>query len=286
MINPVLHTTTAREIELYLRSPAHAVALLGERGIGKRYVATHLATQLLKVTDDKLQSYPYFIAVEPDEKGVIGIEQARSMVSKLQLKTTGTNPVRRVVLIDQAETLTREAQNALLKAIEEPPADTVIICTIADRSTILPTVLSRLQVLTVHRPSAAELMQQFTTDGFDEVAVNQLLKMSGGLPGLTYALLTNQERHPLVAALNDAKVLLKSDSFDRLRQVDAIASSKRSGDIVQAIGYIADVALQTGATEAGVRRWSQIQAAAYDAAQQLAANANAKLVLTNLFLHV
>lgn len=286
MSTPVFHERTNTEIARFLERPAHAAALVGDTGAGKRYVAEYMAAALLNTNPDRLAHQPYYILVEPDEKGSIGIERARDVVSRLQLKTTGSEPIRRVVLIAGAETLTREAQNALLKAIEEPPADTVILCTIADRTAVLPTVLSRLQSITIYRPPASSLKQHFTQLGFTAAAVEKALRLSDGLPGLTHALLTNQDDHPFVAAIQEAKDLLRRDTFERLVSVDGIVADKRTTDVVKAMGYIADAALHTSTSDKGLRQWAHIQQSAHEAGGQLAANANAKLVLTNLFLRV
>jgi len=74
----------------------------------------------------------------------IGIEDIKQMQKKIFLK-----PIKsefKAVIIDDAQLLTIEAQNALLKVLEEPPAHTLIILSTDTKETILPTIISRCQV--------------------------------------------------------------------------------------------------------------------------------------------
>ncbi len=79
------------------------------------------------------------------EKNTIGIDQVRLMQKKLFLK-----PMRgktKALVINHAQTLTIEAQNALLKVLEEPPQDTIIILTTKKVDALIPTIISRCTVV-------------------------------------------------------------------------------------------------------------------------------------------
>jgi len=71
----------------------------------------------------------------------------------VKLKTAGKNNLRRFVIIEDADLLTDDAQNSLLQLLEEPPIDTMIILLIQNLQEILPTILSRLQIISVKKPS-------------------------------------------------------------------------------------------------------------------------------------
>lgn len=74
----------------------------------------------------------------------IGIEDVRELLKKIFLKPIKSK--QKLVIIKNAETATREAQNALLKILEEPPDNTRIILNAATKETMLPTVLSRCAI--------------------------------------------------------------------------------------------------------------------------------------------
>jgi replication-associated recombination protein RarA len=287
MIEPILHELSKRDISAYLQNPSQAVAIAGATGAGKTLVAKYIAAKLLQ--SHNLETYPYFIHIQPDEKQSIDIERARGAIAELKLKTTGEHAIRRILLIEDAHRLRVDAQNTLLKTIEEPPEDTVVMLTIADRSLLLPTVLSRLQVLTLKTPKVSEVATDFTDQGYEEAAVKKALLLSGGLPGLTHAIVTNNENHPLINAIATAKKLLSADQFERLIQIDAITNDKSAPLIVQAMSHIAEAGLQANAmkrNEAALKTWSNILFHTTTASKQLRQNTQAKLVLANLFLHV
>ena len=75
----------------------------------------------------------------------IGIEEVRIFQKKIFLKPI-KSPIK-AVLINCAETLTLEAQNALLKVLEEPPTHTIIILNASNENTLLPTILSRCKIV-------------------------------------------------------------------------------------------------------------------------------------------
>ena len=102
------------------------------------------------------------IALEPDDRASIKIDVVREVLSR-----TGYKPFegkRRVVLIREADTLEPEAQNSLLKNLEEPPPGTVFILTTAVPGALLPTVRSRCMRLRFGRLTAAEVAEALTRD--------------------------------------------------------------------------------------------------------------------------
>lgn len=74
----------------------------------------------------------------------IGIEDIKKMQEKIFLKPIKSK--NKAIVIDDAEALTIEAQNALLKILEEPPAHTLIILSVNTKEALLPTIISRCQI--------------------------------------------------------------------------------------------------------------------------------------------
>jgi len=88
--------------------------------------------------------HPDCFFIEPD-KNVIRIEQVREMQKKIIFKPLEGN--KKVVIIDQAERLNLHAANCLLKTLEEPPDDTVLILVANTGAPLLPTIRSRCQII-------------------------------------------------------------------------------------------------------------------------------------------
>jgi DNA polymerase III subunit delta' len=148
--------------------PAHAVLLSGIRGVGKRAAAEWMARQRLGIEPSTaLPEFRYEDAgqagersfdvhadlrwVRPlEDKRTIHIDQIRELVGELGL--TSHQGGAKVAVIEPANAMTGSAANSLLKTLEEPPGDALLLL-IADRMGTLPaTILSRCQRLTIATP--------------------------------------------------------------------------------------------------------------------------------------
>lgn len=140
------------------RSP-HAVLLSGQRGVGKRAAAAWMAREKLGLTVDDLPQFP-FVRPEhadlrwlepPEDKTAILIEQIRALVNELSL--TSYHGRGKVAVIEPANTMTHSAANSLLKTLEEPSGDALLIL-VADRTDRLPaTIFSRCQRIEFRVPT-------------------------------------------------------------------------------------------------------------------------------------
>lgn len=140
------------------RAP-HAVMLSGSPGVGKRSLAAWMVRDRLALTPaHKLPVFPAELPEHPDlyrlrpqeDKRTISIDQIRQLVSDLSLTSHGRHG--KIAVIEPADAMTSHAANSLLKTLEEPPGDALILL-IADRAGRLPaTVLSRCQRLNITAP--------------------------------------------------------------------------------------------------------------------------------------
>ena len=166
----------------------HAVMLTGPIGVGKRAAAAWMAAQ--KLRPDPLTILPGYPvkAIEhpdlhwiskPEDKKTIGIDQIRALVSELVL--TSYEGAGKVAVIEPANDMTINAANSLLKTLEEPPGDALLIL-IADRVGKLPaTIFSRCQRIDITVPTesmAAEWLDRLQP-GAPWI---DALRMSGGAP--------------------------------------------------------------------------------------------------------
>lgn len=139
-----------------------------------------------KVAQDnqwRFTNNPDFFQVESEN--LVGIEEIRSLQEKIKLK-----PFRekvKAVLIDKAENLTPEAQNALLKTLEEPPEKTLIILASPDPGFLLPTIVSRCQLIQLSAKS------QITLDNKDlQIFEKIFLKISSPSIGERFKILEEE----------------------------------------------------------------------------------------------
>ncbi len=280
----VLHQLTRQRSESFAAAPSHALILSGPTGSGKRTLAVRMAEVILDLPADAFEGHPYTLIIAPEEEGkAIGIEAVRRLERFTALKVPGKSAHDRAVLIENAHMMTVEAQNALLKLLEEPPEGTVMILTVNHEQTMLPTIRSRAQSIPVGRVERAVLDRYFSARGFDEQTIGRAYDISGGLPGLMHAMLDESE-HPLLLATDYARKLLSQSVYERLTLVDELAKQKiLAMDICNILQQMAHVSLQTANGQAA-KKWQTVLRAAYDASEALAVSAQPKLALTNLML--
>jgi DNA polymerase III subunit delta' len=141
----------------------------GPEGVGKRMAAFALA-QLVNclhpLVDDACGTcasctriarmiHSDVLLIEPGDTGTIKVDQVREAIER-----TGYRPFegrRRVVIIDDVDAMMAEAQNALLKTLEEPPASSMFVLVTPRPDMLLPTVRSRCQQLRFGRLTADEI---------------------------------------------------------------------------------------------------------------------------------
>lgn len=277
----VTHPVTERQLAAFRQAPSHAVILSGPTGSGKLSLAKQLAENILDLSADSLDNYAYKSLIRPAEGKAIGIEPIRELEHFLSLKVPGQKQLNRVVIIEDSHLLTVEAQNALLKTLEEPPEGTIIILTANRQDALLPTIRSRTTSINVRHPEKAALAAHFA----QAVDLEKVYAVSGGLPGLMSALLADDE-HPLRGATEKARELLSKSTYERLLTVDELSKQRQAAlNVLFILQNMAHVSLQLAA---GVKskRWQAILKAAYDAQTALEHNAQPKLALTNLMLQL
>jgi hypothetical protein len=281
----VLQANTKRQFEQFIANPSHGLLIIGPGGIGKLTLAKYLAARVIGLEPGKLASYPYFSLVQP-EKQSVSIDSIRQTGRFLHHKTIGQGNIRRAVIIEDAHLMTLEAQNAFLKSLEEPPLDTILILTASQPQLLLPTITSRVQTLSVHVPARADLEAYFN----GQPQFDRAYALSGGLPGLTSALMADDQTHPLYQAVIDAKALLQKTIFERLTGIDLISRDKLQVPLlIEALERIAQTGLEQAAIKKqtpALKRWHQLLETLVYTRNAIEKNANQKLALTYLFLNM
>lgn len=287
MTEPLIHEATKKLINNYLVDPGHPLLLVGPDGIGKSFFAAWIISSISKRNVNDLTVYPDVLLISPIDN-VISIEQIRDIREFIKLKMLGDKPIRRYIVIEHANKMARGAQNALLKLLEEPPHDTLIILTAMNRRSLLETIVSRCHLINISMPNEDETRRFFSNQNDDEKHFSQMYSLTGGLPGLLKSLIDQSNDHPLTEAVSQAKKLLSSTSFERLTMVDDLSKQKDNLEaVLNVLIRIADTGMQQAAKkndEKTIVRWLNVLSNSYMIKNALNHNAYTKLALTSLML--
>lgn len=209
-------------LERAARRPHHSYLFAGPEGSGKQLAARAFVAALLcerggcgECRDCRLaleDRHPNVVLVEPkgrdirvgegpDEDGT-----ARWMVARAYL--TAPEPGRKVFRVEQADRMTEEAADVLLKALEEPPADTVFVLSSARPHEIPETVRSRCQTV-IFRPLSEDFVSEtLRAEGVEENRARLAARLAGGNLGRARRVATDPEgllfRDVALEALDDA----------------------------------------------------------------------------------
>ena len=183
---------------------ASSYLFVGSEGIGKRLFALNLAKVLnclaLKNGDacetcascKKINAgtHPDVLLIAPQGQ-TIKIEQIRRIQHTLSFKPAFAR--RRMVIIDNAETMTPDAANAFLKTLEEPPLNTTLILIAQDKTQLLSTIVSRCQIVRF-RPLPLKIVQEvLKKKGLEKDEATKIASLAEGSLGKAMQLLEKQE---------------------------------------------------------------------------------------------
>lgn len=269
------------------KSSSHAYLVSGIKGSGKHYVAKMIASELLGKKPEQIDESPAVYILDGSIKS-ISIDDIRSLQQFLRLKTLGSSEIRRVVVIVEAQAMTIEAQNAMLKTLEEPPLDTKLILTSSDEAALRPTIVSRVQKIHLQPMNLSNSMEFFLMKGYNKEEITEAHRLSQGAVGLMTSLLDEKDSHQLAGALKEAKSLLGQTTYEKLLQVEKLSKDREQVSmILDACKLILHVGLkQAIIKQQPHKRWLGMLADIQKAQLALAKNANSKIVLTNLFVNL
>lgn len=192
---------------LKMDSLGHAYLFYGESGIGKSMIAKIFARKILCSDKEKegcnCSSCAMFLAgVHPDyyvverEESSIGIDKVRKLEGQVIMKPMYGG--KKVFVIDDADTMTVDAQNALLKTLEDPPEYVVIIMCSNNYDMMLDTIKSRLVKYSFKKNSSSELEEYLRRNNFLlDAKKSFLVSYANGNIGKLISMIEDEEQRTL-----------------------------------------------------------------------------------------
>jgi hypothetical protein len=278
-----VHVSSRALVTSFMQKPAHALILQSSSLQALKHTAELIITSILNIT--QTEDNPAVLLL-PKKNSSVSIEEIREIQKFVKLKTVGSKAIRRVICISHAERMSSEAQNALLKVLEEPPLDTILLVCTKSVDELLPTIRSRAQKIALKNPTYMEYLDVYAEQ--DPGLVKKAYLMSDGMPEVMEAILKEESENTNVADINLAKQILSANTYDKLIQVELISKNKSAQQILKAMENICYAALKqsAGKNAASSEQWAHRLKLILNAEQDLTFNVSSKIVLTDLFLQM
>lgn len=269
----LLHETTKKLVEAYISAPKPGLLLSGDTGVGLGTLARAIASELVQHSTD-------VVLVEPDEKGTIPIERVR----RLFVDTRDVHRSKQVVIVDDIDKMSYDAQNAFLKLLEEPTDSVFFILTSHNAEALLPTISSRvhaIEVRLVASVDAQSLLRKLHIS--DATKLQQMLFLASGLPAELTRLAKNEDYFSEQSkAIRLARDFLAGSPYDRLVVANNFTNRV---DALQFIGLIARLLDFSNKKNIGSLEEKTVTALE-TAAERISSNGHVRTQLINLSFSV
>ena len=223
---------------------SHSYMFVGIEGIGKQMIAKEFAQIVLCTNEEEKgchqckscvefmsHNHPDFLYLEPDGSS-IKIEQIRYLQRKIQEKPIISN--KKVYIINDADKMTAEAQNCLLKTLEEPPEYSTIILVGSNENAFLNTIKSRCMKISF-QPIETKYIKQYMeeTYGMTNISPNMLDAFQGSI-GKAIILKDKKEQYESIEDMIEK--LDKTDMTELIKLGEPLYQSK--DEIMNILDYI------------------------------------------------
>ena len=209
---------------------SHAQLISGEDGIGKSILAEILGKLILN--GDLNREYVDIINYKPS-KASFGVDDVREIIDEVNKKPFEGD--KKVIIIHQGNKLTIQAQNALLKTIEEPPTEVYIIILCESLELNLDTIKSRCEIYKLTPLTKDELYKYIAIKGYDysEEEKSSAIAFSEGIPGRIDRYFSDTELQELRDKIVDLLLQLTNNEIEAiLEKEEQLVSYKQNKEEV------------------------------------------------------
>lgn len=255
-----------------INKTSHSYLFIGTEGIGKKLIAEEFAKMLLAVKDT--ENSPDFSIIEPDGNS-IKIEQIREFQKKVSEKPIISN--KKVYIINDSDKMTVEAQNCLLKTLEEPPEFVTIILIGSNENSFLSTIKSRCMILHFEKISDEQIQKYLQENHQTEINSKIMLEACQGSIGKALEIKDKQELYQNTEQVVNS--LERKDKIDILNMSDFIYKSK--DDKLEILNYMNVLFINLAKINS---KYADCIAIVEETKRRLQSNANYDMCIDNLLL--
>ena len=269
---PILSIKDRSTLSEFASNLPHALLIAAEQGLDGIGAADELANS---------EDSDVFYIKPAEKKQIIAVEQVRSLIASLRTYADK----RRVIIINDANLMSEAAQNALLKALEEPNKNTHFILVAENPKLLLDTIRSRCQLLQLHKTSPSQDAKLLSQHNLDASAKQQILFLAAGRPLLINQLANSPRKFAEYKEIAvDAKQLLAAkNNYQALKPLAKYFTDRQKALLLtDIIVNMIRFQIHSRGIDAAI---SSKLAAAETAAKSLKANGNVRLALLQLVIY-
>lgn len=212
---------------------SHSYLFSGPKGIGKYTIAREFAKELLNTNNLETCSDYKEISKKIDKKNIL-VEQIRDDIIE-DIYVMPSTCQKKVYVVNDAEYLNDSAQNSLLKTLEEPPKYVCIILISSNNSTILPTVLSRVNKIEFGRLDNSDVKQYIKLNNNIDLEEN-VIKFADGCIGMALEIIKENLINEIEKLDELYSYIVKKDLINSLKICEEIDFNKNN--ILDYLEYI------------------------------------------------
>lgn len=273
---------------LELNKTSHSYLFWGTEGIGKKKIALEFAKKLLCLTPNEencrckaciefdSNNNPDFMMIEPQDRKV-KIDQIREMQRKVAEKPIVSD--NKVYIIDDSDTMTSEAQNCLLKTLEEPPEYVTIILICSNEDNMLSTIKSRCTRIHFENLEISEV-KGYIKQNYPEIEIDDsIINLSQGSIGKALKLNENKTLYENIE--NILKSFKNKDVIDIVKMSEEIYKAKE--EIYSVLEYMNVLLLKLSKEDL---RYINAIDIVEETKKRLKANSNYDMCIDNLLFNI
>ena len=278
---------------LATNSVLHSYMFIGTEGIGKLLFAREFAQMILcekntntipcrtcpSCTEFLSNNHPDFMEINAEDDKSIKIDQIRFLQEKIAEKPIVSN--KKVYIINNSDTMTKESQNCLLKTLEEPPEYAIIILILSNENKMLNTIKSRCTKINF-APLTDNEINQYFNENHSSLNLNvNVLKLCGGSISRASELQNEASIYNLLDNL--------ISSFSNSSIIDIWNNSEilyKSKDIIQNLLEYMNIVFMNNLLETYEVKYINIIKYIEETKKRLISNANFDMTIDNLLLKI
>lgn len=221
---------------------SHAYLFTGPRGVGKTSIARILAHEVNNL--DYAETGAQLDIIEIDAASNRRIDEIRDLRDKVHIPPTSSKY--KVYIIDEVHMLTKEAFNALLKTLEEPPAHCIFILATTEANKVPDTIISRTQRFDFHRISNLEIVEHLKSIAkkekiqISDEALELIARHGGGSFRDSIGMLDQLSSQTSRIEEDDVRDVLGMPSADDTKEILAAVNSSDVGALGRAVRRLED----------------------------------------------